>query len=90
MSFGFKKVFELENVSKSILGGVHTWLIKFLFVGYYLKNTVLYEILLKVRLYGLELYFQISSALKNKYSDLSPWALKEEVLFPITTRCLFT
>lgn len=24
MSFGFKKVFELENVSKSILGGVHT------------------------------------------------------------------
>lgn len=90
MSFGFKKVFELENVSKSILGGVHTWLIKFLFVGYYLKNTVLYEILLKVRLYGLELYLQISSALKNKYSDLSPWALKEEVLFPITTRCLFT
>lgn len=38
MSFGFKKVFELENVSKSIGGrAAHKWLIKFIYVGYYLK-----------------------------------------------------
>lgn len=50
-------------------------------MGYYLKNIVIYEILLKVRLYALALYVQISRALKNKHADLSPPALKESLFF---------
>lgn len=69
MSFCFKKVFVPENVSKSIGGRGYKWLTKVTYVGYYLKNTVICKILLKVRLYGLKLYFQISLALKNKYAD---------------------